>query len=70
LGMSRALLATALAQFMVPVIAFAIWRPDFSPGVVQVFTLNFFFVLLFSWSAHLFRIAANPGGGTNIRAMA
>src|SRR5687768_10557444 len=46
LGMARALFATALAQFLVPVVALLIWRPDFSPGVVQVFVLNFFFVLL------------------------
>jgi hypothetical protein len=57
LGMARALFATALAQFLVPVVALIIWRPDFNPGVVQVFTLNFLFVLLFAGSAFLFRHA-------------
>ena len=32
LGMARALFATALAQFVVPVVALIIWRADFSPG--------------------------------------
>jgi hypothetical protein len=58
-GMSMALFATALAQFLVPVIAVMIWRPDFSPGVVQVFGLNFCFVLMFAGSALLFRHAGN-----------
>lgn len=58
LGMSRTLSVTALAQFLVPVIAFAIWRPDFSPGVAQVFAFNFVFVLLFAGSALLYRQAA------------
>jgi len=57
-GMSLALFATALAQFMVPLIAMFIWRPDFSPGVVAVLGLNFFFVLAFAGSAVLFRQAA------------
>lgn len=56
--MAWALAATALAQFLVPVIALIIWRPDFSPGVVQVLGLNFAFVLLFATSALLFRHAA------------
>lgn len=59
LGMSRALFATAIAQFLVPVIALLVWRPDFSPGVVKVFTLNAGFVMLFSFSALLFRHAAH-----------
>ena len=64
LGMARALFATALAQFLVPVVALIIWRTDFSPGVVPVFGLNFFFVLLFAGSALLFRHAGSkPGGG-------
>lgn len=56
-GMARALWATAAAQFSVPVIAVIIWRPEFSPGVVQVFGFNFAFVLLFAGSAVLFRHA-------------
>lgn len=57
-GMAWAMGVTALAQFLVPVVAVLIWRPDFSPGVVQVFGLNFFFVLLFAGSGLLFRHAA------------
>lgn len=57
LGMARALFVTAMAQFLVPVVALIIWRPDFSPGVVQVFGLNFAFVLMFAGSALLFLCA-------------
>ena len=61
-GMARALFATALAQALVPVIALVIWKPDFAPGVLQVFGLNAFFVMLFVGSALLFRRASvsNP----------
>lgn len=57
MGMAWALLATALAQFLVPIIAWIVWRPDFSPGVIKVFLLNFVFVLLFAGAADLFRLA-------------
>jgi hypothetical protein len=60
-GMARALFVTALAQALVPVIAMAIWRPPFSPGVVAVFALNAVFVLLFFGSALLFRHAGSSG---------
>lgn len=66
LGMSWALFATAVAQFMVPVIAVMIWRPDFSPGVVQVFGLNSCFVLLFAASAFLFRRADTVSGESGV----
>jgi hypothetical protein len=59
-GMAVAMLVTAVAQFLVPVIAVTIWRPDFSPGVVMVFGLNFIFVLLFAGAALLFRRAGSP----------
>jgi hypothetical protein len=62
LGMARALFATALAQFLVPVVALIIWRADFSPGVGPVFGLNFFFVLMFAVSALLFWNAAIKSG--------
>ncbi len=64
LGMARALFATAVAQFLVPVIALIVWQPDFSPGVVQVFVLNFFFVLLFAGSALLFQYAGSKQNET------
>ena len=70
LGMSRALFATAIAQFLVPVIALIVWRPDFSPGVVKVFALNAGFVMLFSFSALLFRHAAQPADGRGEKATA
>lgn len=72
LGMARALVATAIAQMLVPVIAFTIWKtgwqdllidpnsphPPFDPGVVQVFILNGVFATMFVGSALLFRNAA------------
>ena len=64
-GMSWALFATALAQFMVPVVALAISPRDFSPGVAPVFGLNFIFVLLFAASGALFRHAAGKHGPRN-----
>lgn len=66
-GMSRALFAMALAQALVPVIALIIWKPSFSepPGVVGVFFLNAFFVMLFVGSALLFRHAAHVGNVSN-----
>ena len=59
-GMVRALFATALAQMLVPVIALIAWRPslDDAPGILGVFMLNAFFVMLFVVSAFLFRRAA------------
>lgn len=60
-GMARALFATALAQALVPVIALVIWSPQvrsWSPGVLRVFGLNAFFVMLFFASALLFRRAS------------
>lgn len=63
LGMAWALLVTAAAQFLVPVIALIIWRSDFGPGVVQVFGLNLGFVLMFAGSALLFRYSGIKLGG-------
>lgn len=56
-GMTRALIATAVAQALVPIIAFTLWRPDFTPGVIEVFALNTIFVVLWLTSAFLFRRA-------------
>jgi hypothetical protein len=69
-----ALVATALAQMLVPVIALVIWNaggqdllihpnspnPPFDPGIAQVFALNAFFAMLWVVSALLFRRAAGP----------
>lgn len=68
LGMAWALLVTAVAQLLVPVIALIVWRSDFSPGVVQVFGLNFGFVLMFAGSALLFRYAGIKSGGAGLAA--
>lgn len=60
-GLSRALFATAGAQALVPLVALVTWSPQvasWSPGVLPVFGLNAFFVLLFVGSALLFRKAA------------
>src|SRR6185503_16154819 len=70
MGMARALFATALAQFLVPVVALIRWPADFSPGVVPVFGLNFCFVLLFAGSAILFRLAGTNSGGAGVQAPA
>jgi hypothetical protein len=69
-GMAWAMGATALAQFLVPVVALIIWRPDFGPGVIQVLGLNFFFVVLFAGSAQLFRHAAQTSGGAGMESTA
>lgn len=69
-GMARAMLATALAQFLVPVVALIVWRPDFSPGVVKVVGFNFVFVLLFAGSAILFQHAGSKPDGGNLQAPA
>jgi hypothetical protein len=57
-GMARALCATALAQFLIPIIALIMWKPPMTVGVAKVFVLNAFFVLLFAASAMLLRHAA------------
>lgn len=58
-GMSRVLLVTAVAQFVVPPIAMT-WVPEerFSPGYVPVMCLNAGFVAMWLVSAMLFRHAA------------
>lgn len=63
LGMARALGTTALAQFLVPLLALLIQPEDFSPGIPQVFALNLGFVVLFAGSALLFRHAGRMPGG-------
>jgi hypothetical protein len=60
-GLSRVLIAVAVGQGLVPVIALIIW-PQVSWGAVGmsgVFALNALFVMLFVGSALLFRRAAN-----------
>jgi hypothetical protein len=64
-GMALAMAVTAVAQFLVPVVALIVWRPDFGPGVVQVLGLNFCFVLMFAGSALLYRHAGTESGGAS-----
>ena len=73
-GMALALLATAVAQMLVPVIALVIWKAGwqdllidpnsphspFHPGIAQVFGLNAVFAMLWVVSGLLFRHAAEP----------
>lgn len=73
-GMALALVATAVAQMLVPVIALVIWKagwqdlltdpnsphPPFHPGVGPVFGLNAVFAALWVASGLLFRRAADP----------
>ena len=65
-GMAHALVATAIAQALVPVIAYIINRPpinttDDLTGFLAVFAVNTFFVMLFVASALLFRRASATG---------
>jgi len=58
-GMARALLATALAQTLVAVIALVGRLGSSHSGPLEIVTANGFFVALFVGSAALFRKAAN-----------
>lgn len=59
-GMSYTMFATALAQMVVPVVAWFVWRPilDDPPGLGGVFMLNAAFAMLFAASGLMFRRAA------------
>jgi hypothetical protein len=59
-GMARALIATAIAQALVTVIAITVWRPPANFRAVEVFG-NVFFVALWIVSAFLFRRAEGRG---------
>lgn len=57
-GMARTLFAVAATQFLVPIVAWLVWRPNFDSGVAKIFLLNFAWVLLFTVSGLLFGRAA------------
>jgi hypothetical protein len=57
-GMSKAMFATALAQFAVPFVAMAIWRPELNLGVLWVIALNTVFAGLWVTAGLLFRRAS------------
>jgi len=58
LGMARTMLAAAVVQFLVPVVALLIWRPELNAGVAGVFAVNMLWVVLWVGSALLFRRAS------------
>lgn len=60
-GMMHALLATALMQALIPIVAIIFWPPSvisWAPGVFRVFLLDAAFVVAWLVSAMLFRYAA------------
>lgn len=57
-GLARALYATAIAQFLVPLIALGIWGVTIDPVIGRVIFLNTIFALLFAGAALLFRCSA------------
>lgn len=59
-GMARAMFITAGSVLLVPIIAFLIWQPGFSEGVVHVFSINVFFATLFATAGLLFQHSREP----------
>lgn len=57
-GMARTMFAMAIAQALVPVVAFSIWRPELDTGLAAVIGVNALFVMLFTGSGLLFRQAS------------
>ena len=70
LGMSRAMFAAALAQFLVPIIAAIIWKPEVNMGMVQVLVLNTVFAGFWVGAALLFRRASAASGSSSGRQLA
>ena len=66
-GMALAMSATALAQFLVPVIALPFWKAEVT---LLVFGLNAIFVVLFAGSAWLFQRAARQPQRPGVETMA
>ncbi|UOQ75936.1 hypothetical protein MUN84_15060 [Hymenobacter sp. 5516J-16] len=62
-GMAKAMFATALAQFAVPFVAMAIWRPELNLGVLWVIVLNTIFAGLWVVAGWLFRRAGLASAG-------
>ena len=56
-AMAQTLVAMAVTQLLVPVVALAFGSNDFSPGVLPVMALNLMFVASFLLAAWLFRRA-------------
>jgi len=61
--MVYAMFATALAMFLVPIVAMLIWRPSFDDplGIIGVLVLNSVIAAMFGASALLYRRAGSAG---------
>lgn len=57
-NMPRVLHAAALMTAVAPIIGFTFWREDFTPGILHVFVLNAFFIMMWMLSAMLFKWAS------------
>lgn len=64
-GMANAMFAAALVQFLVPLVAAAIWKPEVNAGMMQVLALNTVFAMIWVGSGLLFRRASAPGSPAN-----
>lgn len=56
--LARTCFATAAVQFLVPIVAWLVWRPNFDANVALIFALNFVWVSFFAGAGALFRHAA------------
>jgi hypothetical protein len=56
-GMARVMSAAGAVQFLVPIIAWLVWRPRFDANVALIFSLNMVWVGMFVAAALLFRHA-------------
>ncbi len=65
-GMARAMFASAGAVLLVPIMAYLIWQPGMSEGVVQVFGINVFFATLFATAGLLFIQAHRPAVNASV----
>jgi hypothetical protein len=59
-GLARTCFAMAAAQFVVPIVAYLGWRPNFDANVALIFALNFVWVTMFAVAGILFRQATLP----------
>jgi hypothetical protein len=59
-GMSRAMFAASLTQFVVPLVAALIYKPEVNMGMLKVLLLNTIFAGIWATSGWLFRRAARP----------
>lgn len=57
-GMALTMFAAGGVQFLVPIVAFLVWRPNFDANVMKIFFLNGVWVTMFVISGLLFRQAA------------